>query len=302
MTPAELKASFRGVLGFPISPFREDLTLDYSALEANVSEMASHPFCALVMAGGIAEVYSLTPAEIVESVRVGVHTAGAKMPVVGCVGFNTTIASQLARDLERAGADGLLVLPPYYVQAPEAGLLGYYKSIANSTGLPLILYGRDWLSPSPDFVARLADAIPTLIAWKDGQGDMRKLERMMAATGDRLSWLGGVGDDAVAGYFSIGIKAYTSSLSNVVPRLSLALADAALSGDFTRVAELTLGFVLHFYKIRDRSRGFEVAVTKRAMELLGKKAGPVRPPLAGIGPQEERDLRRVLDLFSQFAG
>jgi 5-dehydro-4-deoxyglucarate dehydratase len=144
----------------------------------------------------------------------------------------------------------------------------------------------------------LCDRIPNLVFWKDGQGDARKYQRIMTHVGDRLAWIGGIGDDCVPAYFAIGVQAYTSSISTIAPRLSLALAEAGLKRDFIELERLMRKYVHPLYALRDKKKGYEVSVMKRAMELLGKPAGPVRPPLTGITSAEEAELRKVLEIFS----
>src|SRR3954462_9429549 len=100
-----LRDQIRGVLGFPVTPFREDLSLDLDALARNVDEMASYPFCAMVAAGGTGEVYSLTPAEIEQVVRVTVQAVGGRMPVVAGTAYNAAMGSDIAKRVEKAGAD-----------------------------------------------------------------------------------------------------------------------------------------------------------------------------------------------------
>ncbi|HKW98446.1 MAG TPA: 5-dehydro-4-deoxyglucarate dehydratase [Bryobacteraceae bacterium] len=298
MTPAQLRDRFRGVFGFPITPFRQDLSLDLDALARNVDEMARHPFCAMVAAGGTGEIYSLTPGEIVDVVRVTVQAAAGRMPVVSGVAFNAAIGAEIARGVEKAGADCLLALPPYYSNAPEEGLFTYYEAVARASGLPLMVYSRDWAVFTPQMVARLAERIPSLIAWKDGQGDARKYQRIMNYVGDRLAWMGGIGDDCVPAYFAIGVQAYTSSISNIAPKLSLALAQAGLARDFARLDPLMRRYVHPLYAIRDRRRGYEVAVMKQAMEILGIPAGPVRPPLENCRPEDVADIRKLMELYA----
>ena len=295
MTALDLHDRFRGVFGFPVTPFRPDLSLDLDGLARNVDRMSRHSFCALVAAGGTGEIYSLTPAEVVEVVRVTVQAAAGRMPVVAGVGFNAAVGADIARGVERAGADCLLVLPPYYSNPPEDGLFGYYEAIGRATNLPLMVYSRDWAAFSPQQVARLADRVPSLAAWKDGQGDARKYQRIMSFVGDRLAWLGGIGDDCVPAYFAIGVQAYTSSISNVAPKLSLQLAEAGLAKDFDRLDRLMRRYVHPLYAIRDRMRGYEVAVMKQAMEILGMPAGPVRPPLSNCRAQDVEDIRKLLE-------
>jgi 5-dehydro-4-deoxyglucarate dehydratase len=297
MTSADVRNRFRGVFGFPITPFRQDLSPDLDGLARNVDQMSRHPFCGLVAAGGTGELYSMTASEIADVVRVTVEAAAGRMPVVAGVGFNAVLGAEMARGAEAAGADCLLALPPYYSNAPEDGLFDYYEAIARASQLPLMVYSRDWAVFSPQMVARLAERLPSLAAWKDGQGDVRKYQRIMSYVGDRLAWFGGIGDDCVPGYFAIGVQAYTSSISNIAPKLSLQLAEAGLARDFARLDDLMRRYVHPLYVIRDRMRGYEVAVMKQAMEILGMPAGPVRPPLTNCRPQDAEDIRKLMEVY-----
>jgi 5-dehydro-4-deoxyglucarate dehydratase len=286
-----------GVFGFPVTSFKQDLSLDLDGQARNVDEMTRHPFCAIVAAGGTGEMYSMSAEENIEVVRVSVDATAGRMPVVAGVGYNTAIGVAMAKGMARAGASALLVMPPYYTNAPAEGLLQYYEAIAKATDLPISLYSRDWAVFSPDMVARLADRIPTLVFWKDGQGDARKYQRIMTQLGDRLAWVGGIGDDCVPAYFAVGVQSYTSSISTIAPKLSLAMADAGLKRDFATLDELMKKYVHPLYGLRDRMKGYEVAVMKRAMELLGKPAGPVRPPLQDVKPGELDEIKKVMELF-----
>ena len=287
------KGRLAGVIGGPVSPFRADLSLDLAALERNVAELAGFDFSGMLIAAGIGEFYSLTPTEVVESARIAAGVIGGRMPVIGTVGLNAGIAAETARNLEEAGADALLVMPPAYVNPPEEGLLAYYTSIGNATGLPLIVYSRDWCVFTPDAVARLADRIPNLIAWKDGQGDIRRYQRIIGRIGDRLVWLGGAGDDCAPGYWAIGVAGYSSSLSNVVPKLAMKVADAWRRSDIAELNHLTIQYVHPVFRLRERLRGYDVAVTKAAMEMFGLPAGPVRAPLTGLRPPDVEELHSL---------
>jgi 5-dehydro-4-deoxyglucarate dehydratase len=300
MSPQEFCKSLKGVFGFPVTPFRRDLSLDLDALGRNVDEMARYGFCGMVAAGGTGELYSLTPQEVEDVVRVTVQATAGRMPVVAGTGFNAPIGADLARRAERAGADSILVLPPYYLNAPEQGLFAFYEAIGQSTALPMLVYSRDWAVFSPDQVARLIDRVPTLGGWKDGQGDARKLQRIMQANGDRLAWFGGLGDDCVPAYFAVGVQAYTSSISNIAPKLSLALAEAGMARDFDLLGALMYKYVHPLYALRERMKGYEVAAMKAAMEILGMPAGPVRPPLANCRPEDVEQLRELMKSYEDW--
>jgi 5-dehydro-4-deoxyglucarate dehydratase len=297
---AKLRDQLRGVFGFPITPFKpNDLSVDYDALAKNVSLMSEHPFCAMVAAGGTGELYSLSVDEAIEVVKVAKQNT--KMPVVGGVGLNATIACAMARGMEKAGADALLVLPPSYINAPVNGLLDYYAEIGRSTGLPLSIYSRDWAIFSPDMVARLADKVPTLEIWKDGQGNARVYQRIMAKLGDRLAWVGGLGDDCLPTYLACGVQAFTSSISNTSPKLALELAElggltTGKPADFSRITPLMNRFVHPIYAVREHVKGYEVSVMKYAMDLTGGgiTGGPVRPPLENVRAEHRATVEAIV--------
>jgi len=302
MTPRQFTATLTGVFGFPVTPFHRDLSLNLDALAENVDQMSRYPFCAMVAAGGTGEVYSMTPDEIEQVVRTTVQAVNGRMPVVAGTGYNAIIGADIARRVQRAGADCVLILPPYYINAPEEGLFQYYETIGNATPLPLMIYSRDWAVFTPQQVARLCDRVPTLAAWKDGQGNGRAYQRIMNYNGDRLAWLGGLGDDCVPTYFAAGVQAFTSSISNIAPKLSIELADAGVKRDFARLDPLMARYVNPLYALRERAKGYEVSVMKDAMEILGMTAGPVRPPLMNTRPADVADLRELMGVYREWIG
>ncbi len=134
-------------------------------------------------------------------------------------------------------------------------------------------------------------SIPNLVAWKDGQGDIRRLQILRAHVGDRLHWVGGAGDDLVPAYYGIGIRAFTSSVANVSSQVAWQLHDTASRGDAAALQTLMSTYVVPVYVLRAKRRGYEVSVMKSLMDLLGMAGGPVRPPLANLRPEEVESLR-----------
>ncbi len=156
----------------------------------------------------------------------------------------------------------------------------------------MLIYSRDWFHPGAALVERLA-GIETLIAWKDGQGDIRRLQILMNRVGDRLHWIGGAGDDMVPAYYAAGLRAYTSSVSNVSPRLALALHDYASAGD-PRLRAIMSDLIVPLYALRGRRRGYEVSVMKAMMDMMGLAGGPVRPPLTDVDAETAEALRGLV--------
>lgn len=293
LNPDQMRSRLRGVLAFPITPFKDDLSLDEDAFQAHVDYLVRSGLHAVVAAGGTGELYSMTPPEISRVYRLAVEAAGGRAPVITGVGYNLALARDLARDAERAGADAILVLPHYYGRAEDDGLYQYYAGIARSVDLAVFPYARDAAVFSPRLVERLAE-LPNVIAFKDGQADLRLWARIRSQVGDRLVWLAGVGDDLVSSYFAAGAEGFTSSAANFMPEVALALYDAASSGNFVEVNRLLAMKIQPVFNVRSRHRGYEVTTTKEAMNLLGRRGGRVRPPLAELTEADRRDLRDAL--------
>ena len=296
----ELRKKLHGVIAFPVTPFAPDLSLDLAGLRRNLQLLLRHPIAAVVSTGGTGEMYSLSPAEHRSVVQATVEEVNGRVPVISGVGFNLPIGVQLAQHSADLGADAILALPPYYPNADEEGLAAYYAAMGKATPLPLLVYSRDWVNPSPAWVEKLAAAVPTLTAWKDGQGDIRRYQQIIHRVGDRLHWIGGVGDDCVPGYYSIGIRVYTSSIATVAPKLSVKLHEAASAGDSAELDCLMKKYVIPLYALRARRKGYEVTVMKEMMNRTGQAAGPVRSPLPGLRPEDSAELDAILKNWTPY--
>jgi 5-dehydro-4-deoxyglucarate dehydratase len=299
MHPGVLRRKLSGVIAFPVTPFKEDLSLDLPALHQNLTHLLQHQISALIVAGGTGEIYSLTPAEYIRVVELTALAVEDRVPVIAGVGFGHRLAVEMAQAAEKAGADGILAFPPYYPQAEDEGLFEYYRAIGEATRLGMLIYSRDWANFSPSMVERLT-SMPTLIGWKDGHGDLRRLQMIINHVGDRLHWIGGAGDDMIAAYFSIGVTTFTSSIATVAPRLSLKLWELADAGDSETLTDLLDRCVIPLYALRARRKGYEVSAMKAMMDMIGLNGGPVRPPLVNVKPEEEDELRTILATWEKF--
>ena len=299
MHPNTLREKLYGVIAFPVTPFKDNFSLDLPGLHNNLTKLLEHPISAVVAAGGTGEMYSLTPAEYSRVIELTAHAIEDRIPVIAGVGFGQRLAIEMAQAAEKAGADGILAFPPYYPHAEEEGLFEYYRSIGAATSLGLVIYSRDWATFTPEMVERLT-SIPTLVAWKDGHGDIRRLQAIINRVRERLHWIGGAGDDMVAAYYSIGLRTFSSSIATVAPRLSLKLHELGEAGDNEALIELLDQCVVPLFAIRARRKGYEVSTMKAMMEMIGLNAGPVRPPLVNVTAQEEDELRTILAAWEKF--
>jgi 5-dehydro-4-deoxyglucarate dehydratase len=299
MHPTTLRNKLSGVIAFPVTPFKDNLSLDLPGLHHNLTKLLEHPFSAVVAAGGTGELYSLTPAEYARVIELTTHAVEDRVPVIAGVGFGQRLAVEMAQAAEKAGADGILVFPPYYPEADDEGLVEYYRAIGSATRLGMLIYSRDWTNFTPSMAERLT-SIPSLVAWNDGQGDIRRLQAIMNRVGDRLHWIGGTGDDMVAAYYSIGVKTLSSSIATVAPRLSLRLAELADAGNGEALKELLDQCVIPLYALRARRKGYEVSAMKAMMDMVGLNGGLVRPPLVSVSAEEEGELRTILATWEKF--
>ena len=299
MHPNTLRNKLSGVIAFPVTPFKDDLSLDLPGLHVNLNKLLEYPVSAIVAAGATGEMYSLTPAEYLRVIELTALAVEDRVPVIAGVGFGQRLGVEMAQAAEKAGADGLLVFPPYYQQADDEGLFEYYRSIAKATRLGMIVYSRDWARFTSVMVESLT-SLPNLVAWKDGHGDMRQLQSLMHRVGERLVWIGGAGDDMVGVYYSAGIRAFTSSIATVAPALSLKLHELAAANDTEALAELLETCVIPLFEVRSRRRGYEVSAMKAMMDMIGLNGGPVRPPLVDVTAPELDELRAILGHWEKY--
>ena len=301
LTPAQLRAKLGGVIAFPVTPFDAKLRVNLPGLRKNLRKLVKHDVCAIVVGAGTGELHSLSPEEHLAVVKTTLEEVAGRRPVLAGVGFSPQTAKDMAQTCTAAGVDGVLIFPPYYPgDANDEGMFAYYRDTAAATKRGVIIYSRDHANFSPAAVERLA-TIPNLIAFKDGQGDVRRFQQIMNRLGDRLHWIGGAGDDCVPAYYSAGVRTYTSSIANVAPRLSLRLhelASARTAAADAELAALMRDLVIPLYAFRARRKGYEVSVMKTQMDLSGQVGGRVRPPLNDIKPEEITELKEAMQAWS----
>ena len=161
----------KDLLAFPITHMTRDLAFDEPAYRAHLDWIVKAGPAAVFSAGGTGEFFSLTPDEVETVTRATVQDVNGKLPVISGAGYGTAIAIDLAKRAERAGADGILLLPPYIVNASQAGLIAHVEAVCRSTSLGVIVYNRDNAILDADSVARLCDC--ALSARRNGSGQRR---------------------------------------------------------------------------------------------------------------------------------
>ena len=301
--PEDVKPHLRGAIAFPITPFTSDNRVDLEAVKENAEILATSRVAAVVAPSGTGEFFSMTPDESNAVLQATAEAIDGRKPVIAAAGFGPQVAGDQAEFAEKVGASAIMVVPPYYGKPDPGGLIDYYAAIADRTSIGLIPYARDSAEFTPAMVRELTERVPSVIAFKDGRGNVRLFqqirEHVIGALGaDRLVWLGGTGDDLLAPYFAAGAEGYTSSVACFWPEMSAELYDLASSGDYAGLRERHEQIIGPLYELRQRKRGYEVSIMKAAMELLGHKAGPARPPLANPTAAEIAELADFLKKHS----
>src|SRR5215510_9385700 len=228
----ELAGQLQGLLSFPVTPFTPANEIDLPRFREHIQYMADQNPAGLFVCGGTGEFYSLNLAEYRALVRAAVEEASGRLPIVAGVGYGTRLALDFAQAAEEAGADGLMVMPPYLVVAEQEGLYQHYRALAAATRLSIILYQRDNAIFAPATVRRLAE-IPNVVGFKDGHGDMERLLRIRLAAGQRLTMLNGMptAELSVPAFAGVGVGSYSSAVFNFVPEIAQAFYKATAAGD-----------------------------------------------------------------------
>lgn len=298
MNPEELRHVLgSGLLSFPVTDFDEGGDFDAPSYRARLEWLAPYGASALFAAGGTGEFFSLEPGEYPDIVRCAVDTCRDTVPILAGCGGPTRVAIQYAQEAERCGAAGLLLLPQYLVGASQAGLISHVAAVCASVRVGVVVYNRGQCRLEPPALAELAERCPNLIGFKDGIGDVELMVRIRHGLGDRLAYVGGLPTAEVfaAAYRAMGVPVYSSAVFNFVPRTAMDFYGAICAGDTGRCEELLDDFFLPLIALRNRGAGYAVSLVKAGVGLVGRPAGPVRPPLTELTPDERQELAELIE-------
>lgn len=299
--------NFNGILFFPVTPFDQHDRVDSDLLATHLTTQLEHAPGGIFAACGTGEFHALSAAEVDVVVRTAVATvadaattAAGAVPVIAGAGGPLGHARQVARAAADAGAEALLVLPPYLVGGPQAGLVAYVEAVAAASDLPVIVYHRANAQFTPASIRRLADN-PKVIGFKDGVGDVgaaQLIVRAVAAAGrDDFSLFNGLltAELTQAAYRGIGIPLYSSAAFAMIPEVANAYYRAYTDGNEARRLELLDAFYTPLVALRDETPGFGVSLIKTGLRLGGLPVGGVRAPLVDPTPDQERRLAEILE-------
>ncbi|MEW1958067.1 5-dehydro-4-deoxyglucarate dehydratase [Kineococcus sp. NPDC059986] len=293
VSPDDLRRTLgAGLLSFPVTHTHADLSFDEGGYREHVAHLSGFGASGLFAAGGTGEFPALTQAEVVDVVRATVEANAGASPVVGPVGYGTSTAVAMAREVEAAGADGVFVLPPYLNELTQEGLYRHVAAVCRATRLGVVVYHRANARFTAGTVDRLVAEFDNFIGFKDGICDIDLLATLHARHGERLLLVGGLptAETYALPYLDLGATTYSSAIFNFAPRWAREFYDRVRAGDRAGVQARLAEFVLPYLQIRDRSAGYAVSIVKAGMTAAGRPAGRVRPPLTDLTDAELAEL------------
>ncbi|MBP1819173.1 5-dehydro-4-deoxyglucarate dehydratase [Mycobacterium sp. OAE908] len=294
--------TFSGVLFFPVTPMTEAGEVDLDLLARHVGSGVDAGPGGVFIACGTGEFHAMEAEEFGRVVRTAVEVVAGRVPVYAGAGGSVTQAKVFAATAKDAGADGILLLPPYLVEMPQAGLIAYTREVAAVTDLPLIVYNRNNARYTEASAIEVAK-IPNVIGFKDGTGDLDQVARIVRAVSDALKDAGKdflffngmpTAETTQQAYRAIGVPLYSSATFAFAPDLALAFFNALEAGNDALANGLLREFFHPLVRLRDTVPGYAVSLVKAGVALEGTPAGPVRPPLVMPTADDVIELQAII--------
>lgn len=269
---------FEGAAVAITTPFNLDGSINFEGLGDNIDYQIENGTDAIVICGTTGESSTMTDEEHRECIKFAVEHTNQRVPVIAGTGSNDTrYAIELSVEAEKLGADGLLLVTPYYNKTTQAGLLDHFTIIANSVNIPIILYnipGRTGLNISVDTLDKLSNH-KNIAAIKEASGNISYVAQVAAACGDKLDIYSG-NDDMIVPIMSLGGKGVISVLSNILPKETHEITQLCLENKFKEAGELQIKYLDLINSLFCEVNPIPI---KEAMNQLGMAAGACRMPL-----------------------
>ena len=290
-------AIFTGAGVAIVTPMTETLEVNYEKLGELIEDQIAGGTDAIIICGTTGESSTLTHEEHLEAIRYTVEKVNHRIPVIAGTGSNCTqTACYLSQEAEKYGADGLLLVSPYYNKATQKGLIAHYTAIANSVSLPIILYNiqsRTGVNIAPETIAELVKNVDNIVGVKEASGNISQVAKIMHLTGGNIDLYSG-NDDQIVPLLSLGGLGVISVLSNVVPRYTHDIVENYMSGNTAESCRMQLHALPLINALFSEVNPIPV---KKAMNLMGKNVGPLRLPLTEMEDVHTKALAQAMKDF-----
>lgn len=290
-------AIFKGAGVALVTPMKEDLSIDYDKLEELVEFHIKNGTDSIIICGTTGEAATQSHEEHLKTVKACVEFAKKRIPVIAGTGSNCTeTAIYLSKKAEEYGADGLLVVSPYYNKATQKGLVGHFSAVADSVKLPIILYNvpsRTGCNIQPQTVAELVKNVDNIVGIKEASGDISQVANIMQLTDGKIDLYSG-NDDQIVPILSLGGLGVISVLSNVAPKETHDIVAKYLDGDVKESCALQLKYLPLIHALFSEVNPIPV---KKALNFMGMNVGTLRMPLTEMSPEKaallEAEMKKV---------
>ena len=290
-------AIFKGAGVAIVTPMTETEEVNYPKLAELLDYQIENGTDAIIICGTTGESSTLTHEEHLEAIRFTVEHVAGRVPVVAGTGSNCTrTAVYLSQEAEKSGADGLLLVSPYYNKATQKGLAAHFKTIADSVKLPVILYniqGRTGVNIAPETLAWLAKNVENIVGVKEASNSITQVAKIAQLTDGALDIYSG-NDDQIVPILSLGGVGVSPLLSSIAPRETHDIVAKYLAGDVEGSCDLQLRALPLVEKLFCEVNPIPV---KAALNMMGWEVGPVRMPLTVMEEEHQRQLKAEMDRF-----
>ena len=290
-------AIFEGAGVALVTPFKENGEVNYEKLEEIVEEQIAGGTDAIIACGTTGEASTMSHEEHLDVVRYVCQVTKKRIPVIAGTGSNCTeTAVYLSVEAEKYGADGLLLVSPYYNKATQKGLICHFSAVAEAGKIPILLYnipGRTGVTIQPETIASLCKNVDNIVGVKEASGNFSAMATMMNLADGQVDLYSG-NDDQIVPLLALGGKGVISVLSNIAPAQTHAICQAFFDGNPAESARLQLAAIP---LITELFREVNPIPVKAAMNLMGKGVGPLRLPLTEMEPQNQEKLRAAMTAY-----
>ena len=291
-------AVFTGAGVAIVTPFKENGEVNYEEFAKEIELQIEGGSDAIIVCGTTGEASTLSHEEHLDVIRYCIEVVKGRIPVVAGTGSNCTdTAIYLSQEAEKAGADALLVVTPYYNKATQKGLYEHFKIVADSVKIPVILYnipGRTGgVNILPETVVRLCTEVENIVGVKDATGNLSQVARLMALAGGKVDVYSG-NDDQIVPILSLGGKGVISVLSNIAPKQTHDICAKYFEGDVEGSRKLQLDAIELIDALFCEVNPIPV---KKALNLMGLNAGPLRRPLTEMEDANAEKLEKAMKGF-----
>lgn len=293
----EIMAIFEGAGVALITPFTESQEVNYEKLRQLVEEQIAGGTDAIIACGTTGESSTMTHDEHIEVVRFVCQVAAGRVPVIAGTGSNSTReAIHLSKEAEKAGADALLIVTPYYNKATQNGLIAHYTAIAGEVDIPILLYhipGRTGVTMKPETIVKLCREVPNIVGVKEASGNFSAIAEIMSLADGCVDLYSG-NDDQIVPLLSMGGKGVISVLSNVAPSQTHDICESYFKGDVKKSSQMQIQAIPLINALFCEVNPIPV---KAAMNMMGKEVGSLRLPLTEMEPANKALLKKAMEEY-----